>query len=588
MADSLKHRGPDGKGYFLDQFVSLGHRRLSIIDLKGGKQPLFNEDKTIVIVFNGEIYNFQELRLRLEKNGHRFKTNSDTEVIVHAYEEYGPNCLKYFNGMFAFCLYDLKKKLLFLARDRFGVKPLYYHINANKQLVFGSEIKALLKNNTVKTAPNSPVIRQYLSQNKIPEDQTDTFFDNIYKVLPGHYLVWQNERLSVREYYSISILSKTIKESTESESVLIHKYQALFKDSVRLRLISDVAVGSCLSGGLDSSSIVANVDNILKKTGNIGSSVKGSLHCFSAVYNDKTIDESYFIKEVVKGKRLLAHYTFPNAKGFKKDLGNLVYHQDEPTETIAVYAQYCVMRLAKHKVKVLLDGQGSDETLAGYIPYYRHFLLDLIKSGQIVQLGIEIAFGYRHLKRMLTSYLKLTKGQWHSRSFFPDNTSRVNYLKKSQMSLKERLWSDIEHTLPNVLRYEDRNSMAFGIEARLPFLDYRLVEFAMSLPSRMKLRRGWTKYILRKSFSDILPPKITWRKNKLGFSVPDYQWLVSNRYYILKVLSSSTAKSQNYFDQMEAIRLFNLMCQDKKNGFYTNYFWRILNLTLWLQVFFNQ
>ncbi len=587
MNDEIAHRGPNGEGFYVDDQVSLGHRRLSIIDLKGGKNPIYNEDKSILIMYNGEVYNYRTLQPELEKKGHHFYTICDTETVVHAYEEYSFDCLKHFNGMFAFCIYDRNKDLLFLARDRFGIKPLYYYHKDGK-FIFASEIKAILKNPDVETMPNDKVIKNYLKNNMIPEDIPETFYENIFKLMPSHYAVVKDGELKIKRYYSLKTINHNI-SSSDNEKDQIQKYHDLFTDSVRLRLISDVPVGSCLSGGVDSSSIVAVIDDLLKKKVEEGSSVKGKLNCFSAVYDDPTCDEREYIKAALKNKKAISHYTFPIAKGFWHDLNKVIYHQDEPTETIAVYAQYCVMRIAEGKVKVLLDGQGSDESVAGYIPYYRHYLLDLLKNIQIIQFLKEVVFGFNFHKGLIKSFMTITKSQQLSANFFPDNAvPNVNYIQNSNMSLTDRQFFDLNHNLPKVLKYEDRNSMAFGIEARLPFLDYRLVEFSFSLPENMKIRNGWTKYVLREAMTGTVADKIVKRKSKYGYPVPDYEWLTTNKEHILKVFKSKKFAERGYFNQPEIVKAFETYINDKSLMNLSTYFWRILNLELWLRIFFDK
>lgn len=588
MSDEIKHRGPDGDGFHIDENASLAHRRLSIIDLDTrGMNPIYNEDKSVCIFFNGEIYNYRELRPDLEKKKHKFRTQTDTEVILHGYEEYGYDYLQKLNGMFAFCIYDKKKDLLFLARDRFGIKPLYYYFSKGT-FVFASEIKALLKNPKVTVEADDNIIANYLQNNLIPEDKEETFFKGIKKLMPGHYAVVHKKTLKIQKYYELKNVEKSVsKKIDEKES--IKKYRELFSDSIRLHLISDVPVGACLSGGLDSSSIVAAIDEIVTKKVREGESVHGKVNCFSAVYDDKASDEREYITEAVKGKKAISHYTFPESKGFWKNLEKVIYHQDEPTETIAVYAQYCVMEKAEKKVKVLLDGQGADESLGGYIPYYRHFLMDLLKTGNIVQLGKETLYGFQYIKDMFATYLRLGKSQNDAQFFFNiPPTPAIRYVNSSFMSLTDRQLYDISHNLPKVLKYEDRNSMAFGIESRIPFLDYRLVEFSFSLPETMKIRNGWTKYILRHAMKDILAPKIALRKTKLGFPVPDYKWLVDNKNNILELFNSPEFKERKYFHAEAISQAFKEMCYNPEKKYLTSYFWRIINLELWFRIFFKQ
>lgn len=574
MNNVIRHRGPDGEGYYIDKNVSLGHRRLSIIDLKTGQQPMTNEDKTIWIVFNGEIYNFQDLKLNLEKAGHIFTTNSDTEVIIHAYEQYGFNCLQKFNGMFAFCIYDKKKSMLFLARDRFGKKPLYYYHLRNK-FYFASEIKALLAIDDIQTTPNEEIIYAYLHNGYIPEDIAPTFFQNIYKLMPSSYITLQTGKITIKPYYSLNI--NKIKTSINNDLVAFNKYRELLFDSVRLRLISDVPVGSCLSGGMDSSSIVS----IMKHLG------KSTIHCFSAVYKEKDVDESKYINTVVKYFDVNDHLIKPDAHHLWHDIKRLVYHQDEPFESLSSYAQWCVMKTASKYVKVVLDGQGGDETLAGYMPYLRNYLLGLFKQRKILTLLKEIILNWTNLIEFLKSMYNVLFSHTDITGFFRKKTSlKKGYYLNNFSGLHQRMQYDLTHTIQKVLKYEDRNSMAFGIEARLPFLDYRLVEYVFSINENYKIRNGWTKYILRQSLKNILPEKIRLRKSKMGFPVPDLKWLQKNKKNIQKLFHSSRFMNRPYFNAEKIINIFNNL-SSISNPYLPGYFWRIINTELWLQIFFN-
>ena len=271
-----------------------------------------------------------------------------------------------------------------------------------------------------------------------------------------------------------------------------------------------------------------------------------------------------------------------------RSLRKMIYYQDEPSETIGIYAQFCVLNTARKKVKVLLNGQGSDESIAGYIPYYRHYLLDLLKERRIFTLTQEVIFGFRHIKEMLISFLRLILTQKNSKKMFTKNYLPTrNYWKESNKTLTERLLRDLSHSLPNVLRYEDRNSMAYGIESRLPFLDHRLVEFSLRLPNNLKIRRGWTKYILRQAMKKIMSPIITWRKGKYGYPVPSYDWFIKNKKAISKIFRSRRFGKRIYFNQDEVVSSFEDMCQDKRLSSSTYYLWRIFNLVLWLRIYFN-
>lgn len=589
MTDALLHRGPDDVGYYLNDYVSLGIRRLSIIDLKHGKQPICNEDENIWVVFNGEIYNFRDLRKTLEKLGHTFKTNTDTEVIIHAYEEYGYECVKHFNGMFAFCIYDGIKNILFLARDRFGEKPLYYY-NDTEKFIFASEIKALLANRNIPRIPNDDIIMNYLVYGKLPEDCEETFFKGIKKLLPGYYMIVSNNKIHTKtKYYTINLNTNmaSLKNNIEEcKSTLLY----LLKDSIRLRLLSDVKVGTCLSGGLDSSAIVCLLYLLKNEHHNLEcNSLGNTIECFSAIFDDKSIDESKYIKDVIDKTNASWNYTSPNAERFIDEIKELLYYQEEPVESSSVYAQRKVMQLASKKVKVLLDGQGSDEIFGGYLGYYRYYLFELIKQRKYKEFIFEILRNSNIMFRLIQKYKEHRSQQKIIYKLL--NKKILHMIRYTNTppkfeSLNERLLYDLEHTLPIVLRYEDKNSMSFSIESRLPFLDHRLVEFAFTLPTSYKIYKGYQKYILRNALKDILPTTIRLRRDKIGFVTPEMRWLIENKEDILTLFKSDKFASRRYFNQDEIINVFETFCENEIK-YLAQIFWRILNIEIWLRIFFD-
>jgi len=389
MANILRHRGPDDEGFYFDDRVCLGHKRLSIIDLELGHQPIHNEDESIWIVYNGEIYNYEEIRGKLERE-HVFYTKSDTEVIVHAYEEWGTKCVEKFNGMWAFCIYDKDRNILFLSRDRFGIKPLYYHSDGTK-LLFASEIKALLA--YIKAQPNDEIIYDFMVKGSL-EHKEDTFFSGIKRVFPSTNLIYdiETKRLKKERYWDIKVVSSKIKSASLDDERYAKKFHDLFVDSVRAHLISEVPLGTCLSGGLDSSSIVCVANSILlsKPHEQVAKAIGERQKTFSAVYLEKDIDEREYVKKVIEKTNAEENHVFPSGKGLFNEIENLVYYQDEPFPSTSLYAQWKVMNIASSKVKVLLDGQGGDELLAGYVTHFRIYFSQLLRERKLLTLIKEI------------------------------------------------------------------------------------------------------------------------------------------------------------------------------------------------------
>jgi asparagine synthase (glutamine-hydrolysing) len=537
MTDCLQHRGPDDDGIYAAGPIGLGHRRLAIIDLSlGGHQPMPGPDGTTWLIYNGEIYNYRDIRAELEAQGHRFKSHSDTEVILHAYQAFGPDCLARFNGMFAFALWDEQKQQLFLARDRFGIKPLYFYRD-NRRLIFASEIKAILAVLDSTPQPNQRLIYDFLTVGAI-DHTDDTFFEGIYKLPPAHSLVVDtNGREQLRKYWDFEVSNEVAQLSDREAAQQSEAFFELFTEAVRAHLISDVPVGSCLSGGLDSSAVVSVISQLIQEQA--AASVGPRQHTFSACYQNKTFDEQPYIEHVIQWTGAVSNRTFPDAAGFRRQLPQLIWHQEEPFVSTSMYAQWEVMRLAREKgVTVLLDGQGADEQLLGYRKFYVFYIQNLFRSGRPwlgltemtkhfgswgVLKTLQLRRGLRYLKGgqfgSVTIAHKLLRDSF-ARPFQADPL-RIGV----ESTLGERIKADLTRfSLPSLLRYEDKNSMAFSREARVPFLDYRLIEFVAGLPLNLKLRDGWTKYVLRRGGQNKMPEQILTRRDKLGFATPEDDW----------------------------------------------------------------
>ena len=545
MTNVLQHRGPDGEGFWMNENATLGfgHRRLSIIDLsQSAAQPMQYADR-FVITYNGELYNYIELKKQLETKGFHFNNHSDTEVIVAAYACFGKECLQYFDGMFAFAIWDKKEQILFCARDRFGEKPFYYSYNqSNQELIFASEMKALWNVGIPKEMDNTMLLNYIgLGWVQNPTNKHQTFYNNISSLPPAHYFTchFTNDEvnISILPYWDIdkSFMAKEFTEQTAKE-----KFIELFTTSLSRRLRSDVAIGSSLSGGLDSSSIVATIQHLLK------SSEKQKT--FSAVFPGFEKDESKYIQTVIEKYKVDNFTTSPSANDFISDFQKLLYYQEEPFQSSSIYAQYKVYELAKqHNVTVILDGQGADETLAGYTKYYHWYWQEQIaKCGFsasknerdcAAKNGHQLPWNYKNyvaafIPQLAANLLetKSFKSITHNKDIQPDFlqafANRDTIYKPAVYNLNDILYfNTMQFGLEELLRYADRNSMAHAREVRLPFLSHELVEFIFSLPSSFKIKNGFTKHLLRISMHDTLPSSIVWRTDKIGFEPPQKQWM---------------------------------------------------------------
>lgn len=633
--NSIRHRGPDDEGFLLvdtktrdaipcsgDDSVAqiglprieesyqsrfdlfFGYRRLSILDLSpAGHQPMSNVDGSLWIVFNGEIYNYIELRSELQSLGYIFHTQTDTEVILNAYHAWGVDCLNRFNGMWAFALYDKHKNRLFCSRDRFGIKPFYYHFNGIRFL-FGSEIKTLLGHSEVPRIPNEKLIYDYLAYGVL--DHTDeTFYQGIKQLLPAHYLILEAGSISIQRYWDIDPNNKfDIGSDEKAMQEYSRRFFELFEDAVRLHLRSDVPVGSCLSGGLDSSAIVTMTNRLLLTVGGIDPSVIGDRQkTFSSCFDDLRFDERKYIEEIVSITSAESNYIFPSPANLMEELPKLMRHQDEPFGSTSMYSQWCVMKLAsQYGIRVLLDGQGSDEMLAGYTPFFDTYWGTLAASGNMSRMMKEWK-AHRGLRNASMSFLiqhtlfalapraiqRSARFNRSSQVLSPDFSNRYkdrffdSAAAHSHNLMNERLYMFTTQTsLPALLRYEDRSSMAHSIESRVPFLDYRLVEYIFSLPNHQKINNGYTKAVLRNALGELIPQKILKRTDKMGFVTPEHVWLAGElRDWANEIISSPEFKSRGYFDQKRVMEVSREYQSQKRDiGFAL---WRWINLELWLR-----
>ena len=625
----LAHRGPDDEGYLLvntrsgrtelcggastapelrlppleeylgDHFdMAFGFRRLAILDLSpAGHQPMPSADGRYWLVYNGEVYNYLELRTELTSKGHHFHTDCDSEVLLASFTEWGPACLSRFNGMWAFAIWDNVERRLFIARDRFGVKPLYIAHIPGHIFTFASEIKAIRAMEAVPYQPSPFAIAAYIAQGRTPGH---TFFEGITSLPAAHYAVVSERGYTPQRYWTLP----TARSEPQPREMQQH-YDTLFTDSVRLRLRADVAVGTCLSGGLDSSSIVATTARLMQTEHAVSLERLGERQqTFSAVYDtDGPWNEKQYIDLVLAHTGAGGNYVNPSGDALWDDLRQLVHHQDEPFQSTSIFAQWCVMRLARRAgATVLLDGQGADEVLGGYRPF-AIWLGQLLRAGrlrQALQASLDIcAVANQSVPRLLARAVALqmpgkvlrqarrkrleraasTSGLHHelARQWLATEQKERDFYAHHR-NLNTHLAHLIEESLPDLLRYEDRNSMAFSIEARLPFLDYRLVEYVFSRAAHYRIHNGWTKWPQRQGVKDLLPHDIVWRRDKVGFETPEAQWLRTGISQILDVLSDDPTVGQ-YLDLSYArLQVPHLLEQGD-----TSKVWRWVNLALWLR-----
>ena len=583
MNQVTKNRGPDGEGVHVDHMVSLGHRRLAIIDLsEAGSQPMGNEDGTVWLVYNGEIYNFQELRQPLEKKGHVFKSATDSEVIIHSYEEYGIDCVRQFNGMWAFCIYDVKRQLLVLSRDRFGIKPLYYHVDGDR-FIFCSMIAGILCHD-IKTAPNDKAIMEYLAFN-LGDQNEYTFFQNVNSLPGGAILEYDliSHKYDLRHWYRI--------EPQGSENAASIK--AKFIESVRMHTVADVPIGSCLSGGVDSSAIVSVLSTIIS-----------NFNTYSLVVPGGRFDETRYIEEVGRKTGTKQFFTTVNEDAFLEEVHDFVSAQEEPVTGLSTYAQYRVMKLANQQgAKVLLDGQGADELFAGYIYYFAYYYYELLTTLRFFRLLKEMALYLRNFRKVYSLAMfgflllperakmplwRIFARKWLNHRMLADTCGIHGDPRWQAMTLDDGLRMTLLSTaIPHLLKWEDKNSMRWSIESRVPFLDVNLVEAAYSLSSDQKLRNGRTKLVFREALGGIVPLMIMQRKDKIGFAAPGDELFRQPKVvaFAREILDSQSFRSRPYWRWPSVQKIFEHHVRGSINAGDT--IWKLVNVELWLRQFFE-
>lgn len=572
MNQLIEHRGPDGDGIYCYNNVAFGHRRLAILDLSDlGKQPMHWGEK-YTIIFNGEVYNYIEIREVLLAEGYTFKSESDTEVILAAYDLWGKDCVSRFNGMWSFAILDKEKSTLFCSRDRFGIKPFYYTLS-EETFRFGSEIKQLISERPV---INLPVALDFIIS-AMEEATDETFFKGIVKLTPGHNLVYDLEKdtYTIEAFYS---LPDKAPETKNPDS--IGNYISLLEESVKLRMRSDVRVGTCLSGGLDSSTVAALASR--------NYNYQEQFYAIHAKSEEAATDESSYAGMVSEHLKLNLKTVVPGYSDFESSMNDVIYTQEEPFGSPSVFMQYFVFKEArKNNCIVMLDGQGGDETLLGYERYYPALIRSLgffqkpkalLNSKKNSRLSMLEAIKYMLYFGNYKSRLNRVKRRaGFIRPAYLENYQSEALRKVSDSYSDIRKMQKVELTrsqLPHLLRYEDKNSMKHSVEARLPFIDYRVVEFALNMENEAKIHDGWTKYVLRKGMSGLLPKEITWRKNKLGFNAPENLWLEKHAAEMHKVIRESAIL--NAIADRSKLDLNQL---DKRMR------WRIYNLAKWEYVY---
>jgi asparagine synthase (glutamine-hydrolysing) len=599
MTDIISHRGPDAGGYFVAPGVGLGHRRLSIIDRAGGQQPMANEDGSVQVVFNGEIYNFQTVRAELISRGHRFITNSDTEVIVHGYEEFGPACLQYFQGMFAFAVWDQRKRQLFLARDRMGKKPLYY-TKTRDAFLFGSEVKSLLEVPGVERAVNWGGLDPYLSLRYVPGPET--LFKNIFKLMPGHFLLLKEGEAKIQSYWDIEF-----REEKEWGEDPLEKFESLLKDSTQMRLMSEVPLGVFLSGGLDSSAIVAMMREMNPEGAH-------NIQTFSIGYEEGDADSNELAYARTVARHLgTDHHEFKlKAEAFQDFIPKMVWHLDEPMADPSSVPLFFISKYAKKDVTVVLSGEGADEILAGYGLYQKMGLIDSIqkrlpmpllsalstvlsssrsarwkKYGEWIGRPLEERYwGVSRVfteaaKRDLLSERAKAGGQSVAALF------KEYYRKTAGLDpINRMLYIDTKVWLPDqILLKADKMTMANSQELRVPFLDHKLVEFAATLPVRLKLSKGIGKVLLRKAMENRLPETILKRPKK-GFPIPA-AWF--QKEVIPAAEQLLTEPGSLVGEVMRKERVARLLKEELEHPYsHHKEIWTLLVLEYWNRIFITQ
>lgn len=599
IANTIAHRGPDGEGYYFndDNSLCLAHKRLAIIDPLNGQQPMKSRDKNLVITFNGAIYNFLELRRELISLGYPIQTYSDTEVLLYSYQEWGESCLKKLNGMFAFVIYDVKNKKLFGARDRLGEKPLYYY-HDNKNFIFASEIKAILESGVCRSEMNHESLHEYLTFQYYLAD--NTLFNYIFKLKPGHYFVYDEvlNKLSITEYWDVNF---EYQNEEHTEEFYIDQLQNLINDSISLRLRADVPLGSHLSGGIDSSAVATL--NALR----LGENFK--LETFTGKFAEgPDFDESSYAKLVSKNINSNYNEILITSDDFLNHIKDIIWFMDEPQAGPGVLSQFVVAKKAREKVKVVLGGQGGDETFIGYTRYFIAYYSKMLKRN--IESKGEY---YRNILNSMTpslfqinGYQMLLQDFWADGIF--DEDSRRYFRLSDRFSSNESIFSkdflnsesdifskfdaifskysssiinkmsyfDLKTFLPSLLHVEDRTSMVNAIESRVPLIDHRIIEFVASIPVHIKFKNGISKYLLKKVFKNIVPDEVLNRTDKKGFPTPTNIWFkTSLSDWVKDLLSDRRTQERGLYNRKELIKLID------GSGKFNRSLWGVINLELW-------
>src|SRR5579864_7588165 len=603
MTDEIRHRGPDDSGYYNDDWAHLGHRRLSIIDVAGGHQPMPNEDRTRWIIYNGEIFNHADVRPSLERAGHHYTTRSDTETILHAYEQHGPECLQLFRGMFAFAIWDSHQRRLFCARDRLGIKPLYYYWDG-RAFAFASEIKALLEHASISAAFEEELLPELLAFVYVSEDRT--LFCNIRKLMPGHHLTVDLSEMErgpkIERYWDVPP-----PEAAEDldERGWIAETRRRLEETVQMRLMSDVPLGMFLSGGVDSSAIAA----IIKR------STDGPVKTYAVGYPEAQFSELSYAAQVARAIGTDHHEIVLGMDDFFTALPRLIWHEDEPITWPSSVSLYFVSKLAAEQVKVVLTGEGSDELFGGYERYrwnllnqrgaaaygsvpgpVRNFLRSQAANSPLLSASLRRKLRHTFVGReagveslfLDNFYCAFSREEQNRLLASPPSAVYGNYLRywnarSASSPLARMLYADQKTYLVELLMKQDQMSMACSIESRVPFLDHKFVEFSARIPDRLKINGSTQKHILKKAVEDLLPQSIIYRK-KMGFPTPIRRWLLDPKAEPLyAALKSREGFLASYLDLREVESLIDR----HRSGFEdaTDRIWRLLNLQLWGDLF---
>ena len=590
MLASIVHRGPDGQGTQVGPHFSIGMRRLAIVDVATGDQPLYSADRNLALVHNGEIYNAPELRRELEARGHRFVTDhSDTEVILRGYEEWGPRVVDHLTGMFAFAITDARTAECFIARDRLGIKPLYY-VDRPGRFAFASELKALLQDPGVVRQPDADTVRRFLVH-RLHDDDEPTFFAGIKRLLPGYtMLVRPDGIVRIERYWDPEV--NLAFASSRSDDDYAEEFAALWDRVVARHLMADVPVGVPLSGGLDSTGVVTTIARLRDAGHDLHTD---GLFTFSALHPGETIDESHYIHIVERAVGSIPHYAYPDADEFWAEIDRWIWFQEEPTIASAPYAYYCVYRLASEHVKVMLSGNGGDELLAGYIPYFRAYLTSALADRHYLAALRELLAGrdlYRpYLGELLRSRLpaRLTgrRTPFTARDFVRAGPTGAVPAYEAERNLNARLAADVMRTsTPDLLRYEDKNSMAFSIEARVPFLDHELVEYIFSLPIDQKIKGGWNRAVYRNAMRGRMPEQNRLRRSKIGFINPDITWMHRRADEVRAVFASPELADRDLYDTDALLRAWDEHRAGRPGDGLI--FWRVLVTELWMRRYIDR